>query len=73
MTTKELESLGFEEADENEYTNRELTIFILSDDKISIIGEDENNFLSIPSMLCKSKKELLSFFKLIEYDIQSKD
>lgn len=73
MTIKELESLGFEKADENEYTNRELTIFILSDDKISIIGEDENNFLSIPSMICKGKKELLSFFKLIEYDIQSKD
>ena len=73
MTSNELIELGFKEVDENEYSNGKLVVFLLEDNNISVIGEDEDNFLSIPQLLCNNKKEFVSLFKLMGYDIQDKD
>jgi hypothetical protein len=73
MKVNELDELGFDMVDENEYSNGDFTIFILSEDKISIIGENVDDFLSIPEMICKKKIDLIHFFKLIGYDIQGKN
>ena len=73
MKANELDELGFDMVDENEYSNGDFTIFILSEDKISIIGENVDDFLSIPEMICKKKIDLIRFFKLIGYDIQGKN
>jgi len=73
MTKDDLEDLGFNMVDENEYSNSDFTIFILDNDQISIIGEREDNFLSVPVLNCKSKKQLVEFLKLVEYDILDKN
>lgn len=73
MTSNDLIDLGFVEIDENEYSNKKFTIFLLEDNKVSIIGEQEDNFLSIPELFCNNKEDLISFFKLVGYDIQNKD
>lgn len=73
MKANDLEALGYKEVDENEYSNGMITIFILDDDKISLIGENDDDFLSIPVLTCKTKEDLMSFLKLVNYDIQNKD
>lgn len=73
MKANDLEALGYKEVDENEYSNGMITIFILDDDKISLIGENDDDFLSIPVLNCKTKEDLMSFLKLVNYDIQNKN
>jgi hypothetical protein len=73
MKASDLENLGFYEVDENEYSNDDYTIFILSDEQLSIIGEKDDNFLSVPTLNCSTSEDLINFFKLVGYDIQNKD
>ena len=69
MTKNELIELGFNETDENEYSDGKYSIFIASDSDISIVSTSEDDWLCIPMLRCKTKKDLLNFFKLIHYDI----
>ena len=73
MTKNDLIELGLEEVDENEYSNGDMTIFIVDNDNISIIGDRENDLLCIPTLKCKTKKNLTDFLKSVYYDLQGKD